>query len=155
MKSFNSMQSNQISNRFHHQSPYQSRFQYPPLICNIQNPNITPALKSLINSSPTLKALSKSFLPSINISENLISPNEEENHTLLDTIFESNKPKMPPNINGIKPLKDTNLPKIRNAANSQQNSRSTSVSRSRNNVIISETSTLSPAPNMNVIVCSN
>ncbi len=96
MKHLQAIQTGQISNRFHYQSPYQSHFQYPPIICNIQNPNMSPALKSLINNSPTLKALSKSFLPSIsnNKPEDLYEIEDDPSHNnLLDTIFESNKPK--------------------------------------------------------------
>jgi len=59
---------------------------------------MSPALKALINNSPTLKALSKSFLTSVsnNKSEDLNEMNEDSSHNVLfDTIFESNIPKAP------------------------------------------------------------
>lgn len=82
---------NGISNRLN-PSPYRNKFQYPPFLCSLNNQNITPAMKSLINSSPTLKALSQAQLPPI---PSKINPGkiveDEETARPLDTIFEANK----------------------------------------------------------------
>ena len=112
---------NGISDRLN-PSPYRNKFQYPPFICSLNNKNITPAIKTLINSSPTLKALSQSQLPPIpsKINSDVIGDGEDSTRP-LDTIFESNKNKSPQPAAEIiknKDLKKKNqkrLPVLKNA----------------------------------------
>lgn len=116
-----------ISNRFHYQSPYRSRFQYPPLISNLTNPNISPQLKSLINSSPTLKALSATFLPVIPSNEPPIE--KEEDKKGLEPIMESKKPFLP-KLKPINKKKGVNQQNLKKNTNIRFSNETTNVNQS-------------------------
>ena len=123
-----------ISNRYHYRSPYRSRFQYPPLISNLTNPNISPQLKSLINSSPTLKALSQSFLPSI---PNNTEPIEEtEKKSVLEPISEKKQ-----SVTKKKTPKKEKLPKLQPIKEQKTNQQQNITPRKRNNIRFSNETT--------------